>query len=144
MKESIKKNALWLIGEFFIFVVPLILLVILAFESKSSKVALKLWGVVILVVITVIYYFLGKKQINKRKEKSFDKVGYVPTWLRVIGLLVAMLPFVAFILILDSAKTMLDEMLVYIGCTMGSVAIGYIFLIADSRKKEKAVENKTE
>lgn len=137
MKEKLKKNALWLIGEFFIFIVPLILLVILAFESKSSAVAFKLWGVVALIVITIVYYFIGKKQLNKRKEKAFDKVGYVPTWIRVLGLLVVMLPFVALILILQSASTMLKELYTYVGVTMGSVGLGYIFLIIDSYNKEK-------
>lgn len=137
MKESIKKNAFWLIGEFFIFVVPVIMLIILACESKDSKVAVSLWGVVVAVVIVIIYYFMGRKVLNKKKEKDYDKKGYVPTWIRVLGLFVAMLPFVALLLVLYSTKTMLDEIIVYIICTMVSIGVGYIFLIVDSAKKSK-------
>lgn len=137
MKDKIKKNILWLIGEFFIFIVPVILLIILASESKDKETSLKLWGIVILIVITIIYYFLGKKQLNKKKEKDYDKKGYVPVWIRVLGLIVVMLPFVAIILLVQSASTMINEVYTYFGCTMGSIGVGYIFLIADSIKKEK-------
>lgn len=142
--KTIKKNALWLIAQFFIFIVPVILLIILACDSNGSGHEFKLWGVIALVVITIVYYFVGKKELNKKKEKDYDKKGYVPVWIRVLGLIVVMLPFVAFILLLQCFQDMTTEIMTFIGCTMGSVGIGYILLIVDSAKRQKELESEEE
>lgn len=138
--KTIKKNLLWLIAQFFIFIVPIILLIVLAIDSNGSGHEMKLWGVIILVVITIVYYFIGRKELNKKKEKDYDKKGYVPVWVRVFGLIVVMLPFVAIILMLQCFQDMTTQILTYIGCTMGSVGLGYILLIVDSAKRQKELE----
>lgn len=141
MKKWLKDNKYVTIGEFFIWIVPLVLLVLLAFESKSKTISLKLWGDVILIFIAIIY-FVGLRRVIHRKI-DFEKHEQlrVPVWLRLIQGFVTMLCFVAVILMIDTIQDMFKEIMTYVICSMVSVFIGYIFLIIDSkyRKPKKII-----
>lgn len=147
MKAKIKENALWLVGMFFIYIVPVIMLVVEAIAGSENKQKPSLWVIVALIIVSVAYYVGGRKLLRKKKEKDYDKVGYVYTWIRVLDLLVFILPFTALFIAVDvirnASNDTFNEILVFLGATIGSIVVGYLFLIADSRNKEKkALENK--
>lgn len=148
MKEKItqfvKDNSYLIIAFFFIWIVPLILLVVLASESKSSVIAWKLWGTVVGVIIIIIYFARFKKWINRKVDFEKHEQLRVPVYLRLIQLCVSILSFVAVGLIISCMQEMFNEILTFVICCGCSVAFGYIFLIVDSykRKPQKILREK--
>lgn len=136
MKAKIKENIYLLIAEFFIWVVPLVLLVLLACESKSKPISMKLWGGVVLVVIALVYFVGLRKAITRKIEFEKHEQLRVPVWLRIVQGLITMICFVAIILVIQTIQDMFTEIMTFIICVMVSVALGYVFLIIDSKNRK--------
>ena len=144
MKKWLTDNLYLIIGYFFIWVVPLILLVILATESKSTNIAFKLWGSVIGVIIIVVYFLKLRAFVRKKCERELIEQNRVPVWLRLIQLGVTTLSFVAIILVFSCFEKMAKEIINFFICTSVSVAMGYIFLIVDSYKRKPQYINRVD
>lgn len=146
MKENFKKwlkgNAYLIVGYFFIWVVPLILLVILACESKENTIAFKLWGSVLGVIIIVVYFLKLRSFVRKKCERELNEQNRIPLWLRAIQGLITIISFVAIILVFDCAKQMFSEIMTFFISTCVSVAIGYIWLCVDSYKRKPQYINR--
>lgn len=142
MKKWLKDNIYLVIGYFFIWVVPLILLVILACESKSTNIAFKLWGSVIGVTIIVVYFVKLRAFIRKKCERELIEQNRVPVWLRIIQGVVTTISFVAIILVFSCFEKMSKEIMTYFICVSVAVAIGYIFLCLDSYHRKPQYINR--
>jgi len=134
-KECIKNNYLLVLSFFFMYVAPLIMLVILACEGKTEKIKMELWGAVLGAILIVVYLGRFKKWVHDKKEFEKHEQLKVPVWLRLISLLITLIGFTVLFLILSTIKDMFDEIIIYsIACCV-SVVIANLFLIADSKKR---------
>lgn len=136
-----KKHLYFIAGQFFIWLVPIICLIIMACNGSTNGIKIKTWVSVALVIAVAIYYIKGKKELTKLKDRQLDKDNYVHWWVRLIEWLVAIIPFIVALLLVESIKTDIDETIIFIIICMVSVSIGYIILGIDSKTKEE--ENKT-
>lgn len=134
--QWIQKNTYLALGYFFIWIVPLILLVFLAFESKTSSISIKLWGIVVLAFLVVIYFVALKRKIRDRVNFEKHEQLKVPVWLRLCQLLIVGVGFAICFIIVDVSKNMYIEIETYLVCCSVAVALGYIFLIVDSKKRK--------
>ena len=135
-KKFIKENYLLVISFIFMYIAPLIMLMILACQGKSSSISMKLWGTVVGFVMIIIYIARFKKWVNDRKQFEKQEQLKIPVWLRIIQLCVSMLGFVVVLVFLSTVKDMFNEILVFTICSMISVFIGHLFLIGDSKKRK--------
>lgn len=141
-KKWLSKNIYMVVGYFFIWIVPLILLVILASESKSATTGFKLWGSVVGVVIVVVYFVRLRAFIRKKCERELTEQNRVPVWLRLIQGVITVISFVAIILVFTCFGTMAKEITTFFVATAISVGVGYIFLCIDSYKRKPQYINR--
>lgn len=142
-KDWFKKNKLLLFGYFFIWIMPLILLVVCATTHSSGKsIKFTLWGSVVCFVIIVIYYFRLRKYLAKRAERELHEQNRIPVWIRFFQMIIIVIAFLAIIFALDSIKEDIDKMLIYFISSMSSVIIGYLFLMADSHYRKPEYLNR--
>lgn len=141
-KKWFSKNAYMVFGYFFIWLVPLILLVILASESKSTVIAWKLWGTIVGVVIIIIYFVKLRAFIRKKCERELTEQNRVPVWLRAIQGLITIISFIAIILIFSCFEKMAKEITTFLISTCVSVGIGYIWLCIDSYHRKPQYINR--
>ena len=134
-KAFIKSHYLIVLSFFFMYIVPLIFLMILACQGKTTKIAMKLWGTVIGVALIIAYIIRFKKWIHDKKEFEKSEQLKIPVWLRVLALCVSMVGFGVAILFLTTVKDMFNETIVFVSCSMASVFIAHLFLIVDSKKR---------
>lgn len=135
-KEWLSDKKFQVIAFFFIWIVPLIMLVALACESKSKNTSFKLWGTVVGIVIVIIYFAKFKSWLGKKVEFEKHEQLRVPVSLRLVQLLVCGLSFTCLILILTTMKEMFDEVITFSVCCAISCLVGYLFLIIDSYKRK--------
>lgn len=136
-----KKHIYYLAGLFFIWVVPIICLIVMACTGATSGIKLKTWITVALVIMIFIYYFRGKQEIGKIKDRQLLKQDYVAWYIRVIEWLMVMIPFVCGLLLVENVKANINEAITFLIICMCSVSLGYIFLCVDSKQKEKVKLN---
>lgn len=140
MKEKIKAlltDSKYLLLSFvFCYIVPLILLVVLATESKSKTIAWSLWGAVVGFIMIIVYYVKLKTWLNNKKEFEKHEQLRVPVWLRVVQLCVSLLGFVIIYLVLNTMKEMFEEVMLFVLLSGISVAVGNILLIVDSKNRK--------
>lgn len=145
-KEKIKKwlstNAYMPMGYVFIWVLPLILLVILAAESKTNVIAFKLWGSIVGVVIVVVYFVKLRAFIRSKCERELHEQNRVPVWLRAIQGVITILSFVAIILVFSCFDEMAKEITTFLIATCISVGVGYIWLCVDSYHRKPQYINR--
>lgn len=140
MKEKIKElltdKKYILLSFVFCYIIPLILLMVLAGQSKSKFIALELWGAVVGFIMIIAYYVKFKKWVDQKKQ--FEKLEQlrIPVWLRLIQLGVSVLGFVIIYLVLNTMKEMFDEVMLFVLLSGISVAIGHICLVIDSKNRK--------
>lgn len=148
MKNKIKDNIYWLAGQFFIWVVPLILIIIMACTSAKTTTQIKLWVVVAILVYIIAYFVKIKSSISKAQQIQLTRDGYTHEWVHIVNWLSAMLPLVCVILFTEKVKECIiansKEIELFIGFLMLTISIGYYCLVQHSKIKEKALQNKTE
>lgn len=135
-KKFMKENCLLVFSFFFMYIVPLIMLMILACEGKSASISLKLWGSVVGFLMIIIYIARFKKWVNDRKQFEKQEQLKIPVWLRVVQLLVSLIGFVVALVVLSTIRDMFNEIVIFTICAMISVLISHIFLIIDSKKRK--------
>ena len=135
IKQFIKDNKYLILAFFFQYIAPLILLVILAGQSKSAGVALKLWGAIVGVILLIIYIARGKKWISEKKTQEKIDTLKVPVYIRVIQLCVSLVGILVIFLIVSTANKMFNELLLFIGVSGFSILVGHLFLIVDSKNR---------
>lgn len=135
-KEWLSDKKLQVVAFFFIWIVPLIMLIALASESKTKNTSFKLWGTVVGIIVIIIYFAKFKSWLGKKVEFEKHEQLRVPVALRLVQLFVCVLAFVCLILILSTMKEMFDEVITFsVSCAI-SCFLGYIFLIVDSYKRK--------
>ena len=135
-KKFIKENILIILSFFFMYITPLIMLVILACEGKTSKISLELWGSVVGFLLIIIYIAKFKKWVNEKKQFEKQEQLKVPVWLRIVQLIITMVGFTVLFLVLATIQDMFEEILVFSIASCVSVFIANIFLIVDSKNKK--------
>lgn len=138
----IKDNMFVIFGNFFIWVVPLILLVILAFESRTNQVSFKLWGSVVGVILVVVYFLKLRSYVRKKCERELTEQNRIPVYLRLVQLLVAIISFGAIILVASAMKEMYQEIITFLWVSLIAVCIGYVFLTIDSYRRKPQYLNR--
>lgn len=142
-KYWIIKNKWLLLGYFFIWIMPFILLIICAAtHSSGSSIKLTLWGSVVCFFLILIYYFRLRIWLHKRAERELHEQNRIPVWIRFSQMLVVLVAFLAIIFALESIKEDIDKMLIYFISSMLSVIIGYVFLMIDSHYREPEYINR--
>lgn len=136
VKKAFKENYLLLISFFFMYIAPLVMLMILACQGKSSSISLKLWGSVVGFIMIIIYIAKFKKWVNDKKNFEKHEQLKVPVWLRIIQLCVSMIGFTVAFLVLSTVKEMFEEILVFTICVCVSVFVAHLFLVTDSKKRK--------
>lgn len=143
LKSWTVKNKWLLVGYFFIWIMPLILLIICATTHSSGKsIKFTLWGSVICFFIIIIYYFRLRIWLRKKAERELNEQNRIPVWIRFSQMLITIVAFMAIIFALDSIKEDLDKMLIYFISSMVSVIIGYVCLMIDSHNREPEYLNR--
>lgn len=147
MKEWLKKNKFYAIGQFFIWIVPLVMLIVMAVDTKTVRTKIELWLIVAFIIYFLLYIVKIKGELGKAMERQLIRDGYTHWWIWLIKFVSIMIPFACVFLltnkIRECANNQSHEIELFVGITMVSVAIGYLFLIKDSKDKEKeAIENK--
>ena len=133
--QFLKDNSLLILSFVFMYIAPLVMLIILACEGKSSEISVKLWGGVVGFIMIICYLAKFKKWFNNKKQEEKIEQLKVPVWLRITQFFFSMVGFVVVFLILSTIKEMFDEIIVFSVCCCVSVAIAHCFLIADSKKR---------
>ena len=135
-KQFFKDNYLLILSFFFMYIAPLVMLMILACQGKSSGISMRLWGSVVGFLMIIIYLARFKKWVNDKKNFEKHEQLKVPVYLRLIQLFVSMIGFVVVFLVLSTVKEMFDQILVFAICCCVSVFISHLFLIGDSKKRK--------
>lgn len=131
----IQNNKYLIMAFIFQYICPLILLCILAGQSKSASVGLKLWGSVVGVILLVAYFCKGKQWVSEKKTQEKIDSLKVPVWIRVVQMCISLLVIFIIYLIVSTTKIMFDEVVLFIICAGVSVFIGHCFLIVDSKNR---------
>ena len=145
MKKWLKDNALILVGNIFIWVLPLILCLIMSFggtkEPTPLSFKLSLWGIVVILAYLVVYYKKLKKLLERHKTIQITKLGYTKIWVRVIELIAYLLPYVCALFLIVGLKgvyeRVYEDLVTFIVLTMISATIGYCILMVDTKNKAK-------
>lgn len=139
MKEKIikfiKDNTLIILAFIFNYIAPLVMLIILACEGKSSKISMSLWGSVVGFLMIIVYMVKLKKLIHDRKEFEKHEMLKVSVGMRIAQLVCVVIGFVSLLLVLSTVREMFDEIFTFSICCFVSVVVGNLFLVADSKKR---------
>lgn len=131
----IKANKYLILSFVFMYIAPLIMLIILACEGKSADISIKLWGAVIGFIMIITYIAKIKKWMHDKKQEEKIEQLKVPVYLRVLQLFFTGVGFTCVFLVLATIKQMFDEILVYAICSCVSVCLANVFLIVDSKNR---------
>lgn len=123
-------------GLFFIWIVPIICLIIMACNGATNGIKIQSWVSVALVIIVCVYYIKGKKEIGKVKDRQLLKDGFIHWWVRLIEYIVVAIPFAVGLLLIESVKSNINDARLFIIISLISVSIGYVLLMIDSKTKE--------
>lgn len=142
-KSWVSKNKFLLLGYFFIWIMPFILLLVCATTHSSGKsIKFTLWGSVVCFLIIIIYYFRLRKYLSKRAERELHEQNRIPIWIRFSQMIITIIAFMAIIFALESIKEDIDKMLIYFISSMVAVIIGYLFLMLDSHYRQPEYINR--
>lgn len=145
MKEWLKKNIFSLIGNFFIWIVPLIMALIMSFGGTQEKTSLSfkisVWGIVVVVIYLLVYYKKLRKVVDRQKTVQIAKLGYVKFWVRLVEWVSYLLPYVIALVLIVALKnnyeSLYNDLLTFIVLTMISSTIGYSLLVLDIKGKKE-------
>lgn len=138
----IKKNIFLIFGNFFIWICPLILLVIMACESRSTTISFRLWGSVVGLIMIIVYFVKLRSYVRKKCERELNEQNRVPVYLRFIQMLVAIISFGAIILVASVMREMYNEITIFLFSSLILVCIGYVFLMIDSYHRKPQYINR--
>ena len=139
MKKYLKEHAWAIVGHAFIWVVPLITLLILTYNKVESIKYLNIVGVVGCVIFMIVYY---KKLKGIIRDKFLEKrIKNEPVWLyRIFQWVNFMLAFVIFFLLYDFIGEYINEIKNFLLICMIEGTFGYVCLVIDGIGNNKAVD----
>lgn len=139
MKKYLKEHAWAIVGHAFIWVVPLITLLILTYNKVESIKYLNIVGVVGCVIFMIVYYKKLKKII---RDKFLEKrIKNEPVWLyRIFQWVNFMLAFAIFFLLYDFIGEYINEIKNFLLIFMIEGTFGYVCLVIDGIGANKVVD----
>lgn len=148
MKNWVKENIVNIIGNFFIWIVPLIMVLIMSFggtrQETSTTFKVSIWGIVVAIIYLLVYRKKIKKEIDRRKTIQLANLGYVKVWVRLIEWLSYLLPYVIALVLIVGLKgvyeQLYDELVLFIVLVMISATLGYIVLGIDTKYKSANIK----
>ena len=139
----LNQNIYLMVGYFFIWIAPLILLVIMGITKKEvDKWTFALWGGIVGIIIIVVYFVKLRAFIRKKCERELTEQNRIPVYLRIIQMFVSLIGFVSALFIITVIGDSLDQLFIFLGITIAFIVIGYIFLIIDSYHRKPAYINR--
>lgn len=138
----INQNIYLMVGYFFIWLAPLILLVIMGINENEMRYSFELWGGIVGIIIVIIYFLKLRAFIRKKVERELTEQNRVPVYLRFIQMFVSLIGFVSALLVIKVVSDSLDQLYIFLGTTIAFIVIGYIFLIIDSYRRKPAYLNR--
>ena len=138
----LNKNIYLMVGYFFIWLAPLILLVIMGINENEMRYSFELWGGIVGIIIVIIYFLKLRAFIRKKVERELTEQNRVPVYLRFIQMFVSLIGFVSALLVIKVVSDSLDQLYIFLGTTIAFIVIGYIFLIIDSYRRKPAYLNR--
>lgn len=144
MKTWLKKHIVSIIGNIFIWVVPLVMVLIMSFGGTNTitttKFKVGLLGIVVAIIYLLVYAKKLKKALERQKTIQLANIGRVKMWIRIIEWLSYLLPYgIALVLIVALKgvyEQIYNELVLFIVLTMISASIGYLILCIDTKVKE--------
>jgi putative Ca2+/H+ antiporter (TMEM165/GDT1 family) len=138
----LNQNIYLMVGYFFIWVAPLILLVIMGINENKMRYSFELWGGIVGIIIVIIYFLKLRAFIRKKVERELTEQNRVPVYLRFIQMFVSLIGFVSALLVIKVVSDSLDQLYIFLGTTIAFIVIGYIFLMIDSYHRKPAYINR--
>ena len=138
----LNQNIYLMVGYFFIWVAPLILLVIMGINENEMRYSFELWGGIVGIIIVIIYFLKLRAFIRKKVERELTEQNRVPVYLRFIQMFVSLIGFVSALLVIKVVSDSLEQLYIFLGTTIAFIVIGYIFLIIDSYHRKPAYLNR--
>ena len=133
--KFIKDNKYLILAFVFMYIAPLVMLMILACESKSADISIKLWGSVVGFIMIIVYMARIKKWVHDKKQEEKIEQLKVPVYLRLLQMFFTAIGFTCLFLILATIRDMFNEIIVFSVCSCVSVMLANLFLIEDSKKR---------
>ena len=138
----LNQNIYLMVGYFFIWLAPLILLVIMGINENEMRYSFELWGGIVGIIIVIIYFLKLRAFIRKKVERELTEQNRVPVYLRFIQMFVSLIGFVSALLVIKVVSDSLEQLYIFLGTTIAFIVIGYIFLIIDSYHRKPAYLNR--
>ena len=133
--KFIKDNKYLILAFVFMYIAPLVMLMILACEGKSADISMKLWGSVVGFIMIIVYMARIKKWVHDKKQEEKIEQLKVPVYLRLLQMFFTAIGFTCLFLVLATIRDMFNEIIVFCVCSCVSVMLANLFLIVDSKKR---------
>jgi len=148
MKEWLKNNIVGIIGNIFIWIVPLVMVIIMSFGGTKQETSLsfkiELYGIVIGIIYLLVYVKKLKKVLERHKTIQLANLGYVKIWVRLIEWLSYLLPYVIALVLIIALKgvyeRIYEDLVLFITITMISATMGYFILGIDTKRKSANIK----
>ena len=139
----LNQNIYLMVGYFFIWVAPLILLVIMGItKEKVDGWTFALWGGIVGIIILIVYFIKLRAFIRKKCERELTEQNRIPIYLRLIQMLVSLIGFVSALLVIKVVSNSINQLFIFLGTTIAFIIVGYIFLMIDSYHRKPAYLNR--
>ena len=138
----LNQNIYLMVGYFFIWIAPLILLVIMGINENEMRYSFELWGGIVGIIIVIIYFVKLRAFIRKKCERELTEQNRIPIYLRIIQMFVSLIGFVSALLVIKVVSDSLDQLFIFLGTTIAFIVLGYIFLMIDSYHRKPAYINR--
>lgn len=132
-----------MVGYFFIWVAPLILLIIMGITKEEvDGWTFALWGGIVGIIILIVYFVKLRAFIRKKCERELTEQNRIPIYLRLIQMFVSLIGFVSALFIIKVVSNSINQLFIFLGTTIAFIIVGYIFLIIDSYRRKPAYLNR--
>ena len=138
----INQNIYLMFGYFFIWLAPLILLIIMGITENEMRYSFELWGGIVGIIIVIIYFLKLRAFIRKKCERELTEQNRIPIYLRLIQMFVSLIGFVSALLVIKVVSDSLKQLYIFLGTTIAFIIVGYIFLMIDSYHRKPAYINR--
>ena len=138
----LNQNIYLMVGYFFIWFAPLILLIIMGINENEMRYSFELWGGIVGIIVVIVYFVKLRAFIRKKCERELTEQNRIPIYLRLIQMFVSLIGFVSALLVIKVVSDSLEQLYIFLGTTIAFIVIGYIFLIIDSYRRKPAYINR--
>jgi len=138
----LNQNIYLMVGYFFIWFAPLILLIIMGINENEMRYSFELWGGIVGIIVVIVYFVKLRAFIRKKCERELTEQNRIPIYLRLIQMFVSLIGFVSALLVIKVVSYSLDQLFIFLGTTIAFIIVGYIFLMIDSYHRKPAYINR--